>query len=132
MKIELKREIFENSERMTRFKDRKFLLVFISILQATVIILMLGLLVFFAPPAEDVAPAEKIVPPFFAPSETAEEPVDWLRLILDLFAVALILTITLIATKVNIIGTELGRRRWNWGEESLLRENGDGLWYFGP
>ena len=46
MQIELKHESFEKSPVMEKFKERKFLLTVISIMQALIIILTLGILLF--------------------------------------------------------------------------------------
>ena len=130
MKIELKRESFENSPRMERFKERKFLLVMTSIMQAIIILLMIGLLLFMAEKKED-AQVSTFIPLPDISCLMEKESVDWLRLLMDLLGVGLIPFLAWLVIKVPGGGWD-GVCRWPWGEESLLREGGDGLWYFGP
>ena len=130
LKIELKRESFENSPRMERFKERKFLLVVINVMQAIIILLMLGLLLFMAEEKE----AEQVSTFLPLPDLSClmeKESVDGLRLLMDLLGVGLIPLLAWLVSKASVGGWD-GVCRWPWGDESLLREGGDGLWYFGP
>lgn len=94
-KAKLRRETFENTDRMERFKERKFLLVVITMMQVMnvtllflitypetiIILLMLGLLVF----SGDKTPAI---------AAEGEEAMDWQRILLDLVGVASIPLLT--------------------------------------
>ena len=123
MKLELKIESFKKSPCMVKFKERKFLLVVINIMQAIIILLMLGLLVFMAEEKE-AAP----VPDLFCLGDN--ESLDSVRILLDILGVGLIPLLAWLSMKGTV--SYDGVSRYNWGEESLLREDGDGLWHFGP
>ena len=125
MKIELKIESFKNSPCMVKFKERKFLLIVINILQAIIILLMLGLLVFMA---EKDEVSSSILPDLSCLVDN--DSVDWVRILLDILGVGLIPLLAWLSMK-GPVGCD-GVSRFPWREESLLREGEDGLWYFGP
>ena len=129
MKIELKRESFENSPFMEKFKKRKFLLTVIILMQALIILLMLGLLVFMVK-EEEADPVSTFSIPYL-PSLVEKESMDWQRLLLDIVGVGLIPLMAWYNSKTSGGGWD-GVSKSSWGEETLLREGGDGLWYFGP
>ena len=124
MKIELKIESFKNSPCMVKFKERKFLLVVITIMQAIIILLMLGLLMFMSEKEE----ASSVLPDLSCLMDN--KSVDWMRLMMDILGVGLIPLLAWLSMK-GPVGYG-GVSRFHWGEESLLMEGGDGLWYFGP
>ena len=129
MQIELKRESFENSPFMEKFKERKFLLTVISIMQALIIILMLGLLMFMV--KEEKADPVSTFPLPYLPCLMEKESMDWQGLPLNLLGVGLIPLMAWLNSKTSGGGCD-GVCKSSWGEETLLREGGDGLWYFGP
>ena len=126
MQIELKHESFENSPVMEKFRERKFLLTIIIIMQALIIILMLGLLLFIVK-EEEADP----VSTFTLPCLMEKDSLDWQRLLLDLLGVGLIPMLAWLYSKTSGVGCD-GVRKSSWDEETLLREGGDGLCYFGP
>ena len=125
MKIELKRESFQKSPCMERFKERKFLLVVINITQAIIILLMLGLLVFMAK-EEEAAVSTFSLPDLACLVE--KDSVDWIRLLMDLLGVGFIPLLVWLSSKTSD-GWD-GVCRCPWGKESVLGEGGDGLWQF--
>ena len=109
---------------MVKFKERKFLLMVINILQAIIILLMLGLLVLMAEKDE----AAPILPDLSCLEDN--ESVDLVRILLDILGVGLIPLLAWLSMKGTM--SYDGVSRYHWGEKSLLREDGDGLWHFGP
>ena len=127
MKIELKRESFQNSPCMERFKERKFLLVVINTTQAIIILLMLGLLVFMAKDEQAARVSTFSLPDLSCLVE--KDSVDLIRVLMDLLGVGFIPLMVWLSSKTT--------DGWDgvcicpWGKESLLGEGGDGLWQFG-
>ena len=129
MQIELKHESFENSPVMEKFKERKFLLTVISIMQALIIILTLGILLFMVK-EEEADPVSTFSIPYL-PSLVEKESMDWQRLLLDIVGVGLIPLMAWYNSKTSGGGWD-GVSKSSWGEETLLGKGGDGLWYSGP
>ena len=127
MKIELKRESFQNSPCMERFKERKFLLVVINTTQAIIILLMLGLLVFMAKEAEAAQVSTFSLPDLSCLVE--KDSFDWIRVLMDILWMGFIPLLVWLSSKTPD-GWD-GVCRCPWGKESLLGEGGDGLWQFG-
>ena len=114
---------------MVKFKERKFLLQVINTVQFIIIVLMLGLLMFMF---------EEKDAPYVTENKKS---VDWVRILLillDLLGILSIFFILLLAwfaknPLLAWLSSSDGVDKYAWGEESLLREGGDGpTWYFGP
>ena len=100
MKIELKRESFQNSPCMERFKERKFLLVVINTTQAIIILLMLGLLVFMAKEEEAAQVSTFSLPDLSCLVE--KDSFDWIRVLMDLLGMGFIPLLVYICLYVYI------------------------------
>ena len=108
---------------MVKFRERKFLLQVINTVQFIIIVLMLGLLMFMF---------EEKDAPYVTENKKS---VDWVRILLDLLGIFLILLLAWFAKNPLLawLSSSDGVDKYAWGEESLLREGGDGpTWYFGP
>ena len=111
---------------MVKFKERKFLLQVINTVQFIIILLMLGLFMFMFEGKD--APVISYV-------TENKKSVDWVKILLDLLGILLILLLAWFAKNPLLawLTPSDGVDRYAWGEESLLREGGDGpTWYFGP
>ena len=99
----------------------------INILQAIIILLMIGLLVFMAEKDEATPVSSSILPDLSCLVDN--DSVDWVRILLDILGVGLIPLLAWLSMKGTLIYD--GVSRYHWWEESLLSEDGDGLWHFG-
>ena len=100
----------------------------INIMQAIIILLMLGLLMFMSEKEEATMVPSSLLPDLSCLMDI--ESVDWVRLLMDILGVGLIPLLAWLSMK-GPVGYD-GVSRFHCGEESLLRDGGDGLWYFGP
>ena len=137
MKLELKRETFESSSYMLKFRDRKFLLVVNVILQAKIIILMIGLLLTYMDRNEinEIVVDYEPQVTFGAATVPAETEFDWNRLYLDISGLLLLLLLILLLALWNPSSLSNARQPKKispWGKESILNEDECGFWYFGP
>ena len=94
--IELRRELFENSVFMQKFKETKFLLILINIVQCTIVLLLIGLLFLVSRQTKKVSvlSVEKVQEVVAEVEEVIQE--DWMKFLLGsvmLIKLAKILTV---------------------------------------
>ena len=130
--IELRRELFENSVFMQKFKETKFLLVLINIVQCMIVLLLIGLLFLVSRQTKEVSvlSVEKVQEVVAEVEEVIQE--DWMKFLLGSVMLLLLLALMgflfLFCSKKNLAV----EKKHPWGEESLLKVREDGLWGFRP